>query len=189
MIGVRVMAFDEDDDQQVIEVFARFGRAMYMANVVEDQLVLTLMQVQFMRTKEDFVRAQGKGFDRATIEAEWNAYEKDQRKKTMGELRNLVKTSADFDEALKKRIDDAKARRDFLAHNYWREQALAMQTKEGREKMIAELTADTETFEKLAGDIREAMEPVRQKLGIKEEKLDALVEKQMANVHGGLPLK
>jgi hypothetical protein len=78
------MALDEDDDPQVVEVFARFGRAVYMANVVEDQLVLTLMQNQFMRTKEDFVKAQGKGFDRAKIAAEWDAYEKEQRGKTMG---------------------------------------------------------------------------------------------------------
>ena len=97
---------DEDDDPQMIELFARFGQAFYMANVVEDQLVLTLMQIQFMRTKDDFVKAQGKGFDHAKIAAEWDAYEKQQRDKTMGQLRNLVKSSADFDEALKKRIDD-----------------------------------------------------------------------------------
>jgi hypothetical protein len=183
------MALDEDDDPQVVEVFARFGRAVYMANVVEDQLVLTLMQNQFMGTKEDFVKAQGKGFDRAKIAAEWDAYEKEQRGKTMGQLRNLVKNSPVFDEALKKRIDDAKTRRDFLAHHYWREQAFTMQTKEGREKMIAELIADAETFEEVAADIHKAMEPVRAKLGIKDEVLDAHVEKQMANVQGGLPLK
>jgi hypothetical protein len=32
------MALDEDDDSQLVELFARHGRAFYMANVVEDQL-------------------------------------------------------------------------------------------------------------------------------------------------------
>jgi hypothetical protein len=61
-----------------------------MANVVEDQLVLTLMQLQFARTKEDFVKAKGQGFDRAKIAAEWDEFEKKNRKKMMGELRGLV---------------------------------------------------------------------------------------------------
>jgi hypothetical protein len=54
------MGFDEDDDEQIIEAFARFGRAVYLANVVEDSLVRTLMQIKFMETKEAFIKAQGK---------------------------------------------------------------------------------------------------------------------------------
>jgi hypothetical protein len=33
------------------------------------------------------------------------------------------------------------------------------------------------------------MKPVREKLGIKDEMLDAQVEKKMAETQGGLPLK
>jgi hypothetical protein len=90
------MPLDKDDDPQRVELFARFGQAFYMANVVEDQLVLTLMQIEFARTKEEFVKAKGKGFDRAKIAADWDSYEKKQRKKMMGELRDLVVKSADF---------------------------------------------------------------------------------------------
>lgn len=162
-----------------------------MANVLEDQLVLTLMQNKFMRTKEAVIKAQGKGFDRAKIAAEWDAYEEGQRKNTMGQLKNHVKDSIDFDAALKKRIEDAKDRRDFLVHHYWREQAVTMHTKEGRDKMISELTADADTFEKLAADIQAAMKPTREKLGLKDEDLDAHVEKQLAQQRKGqgLPLK
>lgn len=67
------MALDEDDDPQLVELFARYGRAFYMANVVEDQLVLALMQLEFARTKEAFVNAKGQGFDRAKIAADWDA--------------------------------------------------------------------------------------------------------------------
>ena len=55
-----------------------------MANVVEDSLVRTLMQVNFVKTKEAFIKAQGKGYDRAKLSAEWDAYEKEQRGKMMG---------------------------------------------------------------------------------------------------------
>jgi hypothetical protein len=132
-----------------------------MANVVEDSLVRTLMQVNFVKTKEAFIKAQGKGYDRAKLSAEWDAYEKEQRGKMMGVLRGAVEKSSDLDEALKKRITDANTRRNHLAHAFWREQAFTMQMKEGREKMIAEPTGDADTFEKLAGDIHEAMKPTR----------------------------
>jgi hypothetical protein len=182
------MALDENDDPQTVEVFARYGRAMYMANVVEDGLVLTLMQIEFMRTKDDFVKAKGKGFDRAKIAAEWDAYEKKQRGEMMGTLRKRVEESADFSQELKDRIEAANDRRNDLAHNYWREQAFTMQTADGRAKMIEELSADADTFEKLAADIHEAMKPVRDKLSIKDEVPDEHVEKKMAETQAGLPL-
>ncbi len=183
------MALDENDDPQIVELFARYGRAAYMANVLEDGLVLALMQIKFMQTKEDFIKAKGKGFDRAKIAAEWDAYEKKQRKEMMGKLRQLVEESADFSDELKARIKTANERRNYLIHHYWREQAFTMQTNEGRAKMIEEVSADADTFEKLAADIHEAMKPVREKLGLKDEALDAQVEKQMASTRGGLPLK
>jgi hypothetical protein len=41
---------DEDDDPQTVETFARFGRAIYMANVLELSLAQTLMQIDFLTT-------------------------------------------------------------------------------------------------------------------------------------------
>jgi hypothetical protein len=185
------MALDKDDDMQTVEMYARFGRAFYMANLVEDQLVLTLMQLEFARTKEAFVKAKGKGFDRAKIAADWDDYEKKQRGKMMGQLKKGVEDSADFSQDLKDRIKAATDRRNHFAHAYWPAQAVTMQTKEGRDKIIAELIGDTDTFEKLAADIQAAMKPVREKLGVKDEVLDSQVEKQLAQQREGqgLPLK
>jgi hypothetical protein len=183
------MALDDSDDKQVIEVFARFGRAVYMANVVEDNLVRTLMQIKFMETKEAFIKAQGKGFDRAKMSAEWDAYQKEQHEKMMGQLVGLVEKSADFTDELKNRIKAANKRRNYLVHSYWREEAITFSTPKGRAKMIEELIADTDTFEKLAADVHEATKPIRIKLGIKDEVLDEQVEKQMANLQAGLPLQ
>jgi hypothetical protein len=107
----------------------------------------------------------------------------------VGELRRLVEGSADFSDELKARIKAAIDRRNYLVHHYWREQAFTMTTAEGRAKMIEELSADADTFEKLAADVHEATKPIREKLGIKDEVLDEYVEKQMANTRAGLSLK
>jgi hypothetical protein len=162
---------------------------VYMANVVEDSLVRTLMQSKFMETKEEFTKAQGKGFDRAKLLVEWDAYEKEQHGKMMGQLVGLVQESADLGDDLKSRIKAANKRRNHLVHSYWREQAFTFSTLEGRAKMIEELIVDADTFEKLAADIHEGTKPIRAKLGIKDEVLDEHVEKQMANIRAGLDLK
>jgi hypothetical protein len=39
---------DKDDDPQIVETFARFGRAIYMAHVLELSLAQTLMQIDFL---------------------------------------------------------------------------------------------------------------------------------------------
>jgi hypothetical protein len=179
------MALDEGDDMQLVELFARYGRAFYMANVVESQLVLTLLQLEFARTKEAFVKAKGQGFDRTKIAADWDEYEEKQHEKMMGQLRISVSKSADFAQDLKDRILAANDRRNQLAHGYWREQSSTMATKEGRQGMITELTADADTFETLAADIQAALKPVREKLGVRDEELDARVEKQMAQMREG----
>jgi hypothetical protein len=87
------------------------------------------------------------------------------------------------------RIKAAVDRRNFLIHEYWRDAGYKFATEEGRAEMIAELSADTDTFEKLANDLREATRPTRQKLGIKDEALDERVERRMADIRNGMELE
>lgn len=174
---------DKDDDPQIVETFARFGRAMYMANVLELGLVQTLLQIEFLTpAREKFIKDQGKNFDRKKFDAEFDAFMQEHFKKTMGTLNLLVSKRAEFDEPLRKRITDATKRRNFLAHNYWRESGEKFMTKEGRAQMIEELSKDAECFKELDRDIRVATKPVREKLGINEDAVNEGVEKQLGKL-------
>ena len=178
------------DDEQIKETFARFGRAAYMANVLETGLAHTILQIDFMTdVRKEFIRTQGKNFNREKYEKDFDAFLEKQFSQTMGKLNERVTSFTDLDEKLKKRISDATKRRNFLIHEYWRENALSLDTKPGREKMIAELKSDADIFEKLDQDIRDATKPVRSRLGIKEEVLNARVEKRLAEVRRGLSLE
>ena len=57
-----------------------------------------------------------------------------------------VEKFSGFDDALKAKIIDAKKRRDFLAHSYWRERSMDFATSGGRARMREELNADAEMF-------------------------------------------
>jgi hypothetical protein len=53
---VEAYMLDKDDDPQIMETFARFGRAIYMANVLELALVQTLLQIEFLTpAREQFI--------------------------------------------------------------------------------------------------------------------------------------
>jgi hypothetical protein len=178
-----------DEDADLTELFAYFGRAAYMANVLETALAQTLLQVEYMtRVRAEFARTKGKDFDRQKYENEFDTYFEAQLSKTMGQLGKLVKEFPDLNDELKGRIQEAIDRRNFLIHDYWREAGYMFGTEEGRAAMIAELSNDIDTFEKLAHDIMEATKPVRARLGISEETLNKRVEDRMADIMDGFAL-
>lgn len=184
------MSDEQNQSGDLTEVFAHFGRTAYMANFLEMALAQTILQIEFMtKVREEFVRTQGKNFDKAKYENDFDTFFDDQLSKTMGTLGKRVDGLADVSDELKARIKAAVDRRNFLIHDYWREVGYTFATEEGRAEMIAELTADCDTFEKLAVDLKEATKPVRAKLGIKEEVLDKRVEQRMADIRNGLELE
>lgn len=181
---------DKDDDPQIVEAFARFGRAIYMANVVEASLVQTLLQVEFLTSARDrFVSEKGKGLDPETFSADLDVYVEKQSKKTMGVLNTKASERPEFDEELRKRLMNATLRRNFLAHHYWRSNAEKFMTKIGRDEMIDELSKDADSFEQLDKDVRLATKPVREKLGINEETLNERVEQNLGELLAKLKLK
>lgn len=110
---------DEDLDRQgweIRETFAYYGRALYMASVVEVALAHVLLYSQFMKeVRDEFVSKIGTKFDRSQYERDFDRFMSDQFSQTMGNLMKRVEKFADLDESLKERIADAKKRRDFLA--------------------------------------------------------------------------
>jgi Protein of unknown function (DUF3732) len=186
----RRMAEKIEEAPEMKEVFAYFGRTAYMANVLEVALAQTLLQVEFMSNlRATVLKNQGSDFDRAKYENEFDDYYEKQLGKTMGQLVKKVDEFPDLNDEMKQQIMDALTRRNHLTHNYWREQAYTFLTVEGRTAMIAELSKDTDTFEKLAGDIMDATQAVRKRLGISEGKLNAGVEKQLADLQDGMVLE
>lgn len=185
------IALDEDLDSQsweIRETFAYYGRAVYASSVVEVALAHILLYAQFMKkVRDEYVTTKGKGFDRKQYERDFDAFMDDQFAQTMGNLMRRVEKFGGFDDALKARIADAKKRRDFLTHHYWRERSVDFATSGGRERMREELNADAEMFERLDRDIDAAGAPLRSNLGIKDEMLEDYSRKFMERAKLGEP--
>jgi histidyl-tRNA synthetase len=179
---------DQYDESAHIQVtFAEFGRAIYMANLVESGLVQTLLQIDFMtKVREEFVKTKGQNFDPKKYDKDFDEYMEKQFESTMGQLLVKLKNYDVFSDELRGRIQKVVDRRNYLAHSFFREADAKFLSREGREEMIGELLDDADTFEQLDKDIREATRPVRERLGIKEDVLNERVEKRMVEVLGGI---
>jgi hypothetical protein len=175
-----------DEGEHVKELFAYFGRAFYMANVLEEGLALSILQLDFLSPiRDEFRRTGRQGFDRAKFEADFDAFMHQQHALTFGNLLRNIQNQPEFDDALKARIAEAKGLRDFLGHHFWRERSLDFARREGRDAMIAEVQAAAELFEGVNDAVDEAMKPVWTSLGFTEEMREAYFQETMAAIKAG----
>jgi hypothetical protein len=174
------------DSWEIRETFAYYGRAVYASSVVEVALAHVLLFAQFLKkVRDNYVATKGKGFDRKQYERDFDTFMAEQFAQTMGNLMRRVEKFSGFDDSLKAKIAEAKTRRDFLTHHYWRERSVEFGTSAGRGRMRAELNADTDMFDKLDRDIDAASAPLRANLGIKDEMLEDYSRKFMERIKGG----
>ncbi|MEN3950942.1 hypothetical protein [Iodidimonas sp. SYSU 1G8] len=173
-----------DDGEHVKEVFAYFGLAYYEAGVLEAGLAIALMQISFLsHVRDQYLADGGKSFDRTQYEAEFDRFMESQHAQTLGNLIKRVSAMPELSDYIKERLRDAKRRRDFLSHHYFRERAVEFSNRTGRDKMIAELHNDGDIFLEIERDLYVELAPIREKLGMDGEKFQKYLA-QFYAAHG-----
>ena len=173
-----------DEGEHVKEVFAYFGRAYYEAGVLETGLAIALMQIDFLsRVRDQYLTDREKSFDRAQYEAEFDSFMENQHAQTLGNLIKRVSALPELSDGLKERLKDAKKRRDFLGHHYFRERAVDFSNRTGRDRMIAELHNDGDMFEAIDRDLYAELAPIRARLGMSGAKFQKYLA-QLYAAHG-----
>jgi hypothetical protein len=98
-------------------------------------------------------------------------------------MTRTISALPELSDGLKERLRDAKKRRDFLWHHYFREKAAEFSNRTGRDKMIAELHNDGNMFEAIDRDLYAELAPVGVKLGMSGEKFQKYLA-QFYAAHG-----
>lgn len=177
-----------DESEHCKEVYAHFGLAYYQSGVIESGIANALLYGEFLMGWKEQIDREGRAkFDRKRYETEFDAYLKNQFAQSLGNLITRLDRVYGIPEELKLIIAEGKKMRDHLAHHYFRERATDFVTRDGRDRMIAELSAMTDAFHDMDGRIQELTQPIKRKLGIREEALNRFMDEFKRKAYAGQP--
>lgn len=164
---------DDSADEHVKTVYAHFGLALYLAQVLEHGLANALMCTELLP------RRAGKPVPRKEWEAEFDMFMDQQFEQTLGRLIRGLKNATSVPTELEELLTDALKTRNFLTHHFFRERAEVYMSRDGREKMIHELERAQRLFEAADEKLLETVKPLREKFGLTDERMTPIEEEYL----------
>lgn len=186
-----VTAEEEVEEIDMKDVYAQFGLTFSHAVNVEGILANLILTADFVKRMYDESKAAGKPiYDRYTMGRMLDDCLAEQHDKTMGALidrkRGGIKAFIQLDPALEKRVDEALRRRNYLAHDFWRERGQEAISVKRRAAVLADLQADQKFFEELATDLEALAIDQVQQIGLDADKLKARMDESVKRVQKDL---
>ena len=152
-----------DKSEQIKEVYAYFGLAIYTAQVLEHQIVN-----MFVATKL---------YEKNKISREdVNAIFDERFSQTMGKLIKDLKTPYKLSDTIIEQLDNVLKTRNMLIHRYFREKVIQFSTIEGRLEMIRELDKVRQNFEKTDKVLTKIYIEITRRHGLTQEMVDKATE-------------
>ena len=156
------------------EVYAHYGLALYMAQVLEHGIVNL---ATWTGVREGTIRS----FEESEADSA------DLFKLTMGKVKQVLVSRqpdvADLDELLM----CAVRLRNFLAHRYFRERSAAFMTEDGRNQMIEELKKAAAYFREVDDKLKPFTSQIIEAMGIAKCMDEAMEEARQAGFGDPLP--
>lgn len=157
------------------EVYARFGLAMYQAQVLEHGLVNAMLLLDLVPNRLHLMQHR----------AEWNrevdAFMDQHFETTMGRMLNSLRKLTDIDPTLEDLLTDALRRRNWLAHDFFRERAVEFLSTNGRHQMIEEVDEAYNLLERADDALEATLVPLRKKIGVTDEMVGKILDEYKAS--------
>ncbi len=167
------------DGEHEKEVFARFGLAVYRAQVLEHALVNALTFLDLIPSRRHLAQS------RAEWGAEVDAFTDQKFEATMGKLMGGLRAITHVDTDLDALLKEALQKRNWLAHDFFRKRAVEFMSYAGREQMLREVDECGDLFGRADGALEAVVKPVRLKAGITDEMLEREHNRAMNEARDG----
>ncbi|HKG61645.1 MAG TPA: hypothetical protein VKB05_17945 [Pyrinomonadaceae bacterium] len=164
----------ESDD--IKEVYARFGLALYCAQVLEHGIVNALVVVDLIPSRRHLARSKAEW--EAAVDAFMGLHFEHTMGKLMYDLRSVSRIPTDLDDLLKR----ALKKRNWLAHEFFRERATEFLTSTGRDQMLTEVDKCRDLFKAADEALENVVKPLLSAAGITDEILEREYEAMRANL-------
>ena len=155
----------DPESEQVRDVYAYYGLAMYCAQCLEQAIFQHLIFFDhFPKAVANYTTAENwaEDFDR---------YEERELGQTMGKLIHRLKEVGQPTDAVELLLKDALKNRNWLAHGYFADRAVPFTLPNGRKDMIAELEVLQKRFQICTQELDAVSLPAARKLGLADEML------------------
>ena len=152
-------------DQEAMTVYAYFGRAIYVSNILEHSVVNAIFVLKLLPKIRDF----------GSIDAWGDAVDdffKLKFEKTFGNLLRELESCNRVTPATMMLLWDAKKVRDFLAHHFNREKSDLFFSQSGRHELIKECENAVRLLDAVDGDLEKEIAPIREALGVDDQWLE-----------------
>jgi hypothetical protein len=161
---------DDTTGEHVKEVYARFGLAIYCAQVLEHGIVNALIVLDLIPSRRHLARSPeewGTTVDESTSR---------HFESTMGRLVRDLQSSSAVPSDLEGLLRDALTKRNWLAHDFFRQRADAFMTESGRERMLREVDECRAAFVTADERLEEIVTPLRHAAGLTDEMLEQVFQ-------------
>lgn len=175
---VAAASTDDDRSEHVKEVYARFGLAMYFAQVLEHGIVNALVIIDLIPSRRHLVRSPEEWA--ATVDEFMSHHFESTMGRLMRDLRSITAVPSDLEQLLR----DALKKRNWLAHDFFRERSLDFMTTSGRDLMLNEVDDCRDLFKAADERLEAIVHPLRVAAGMTDEMLAKEYERMKAAAEG-----
>lgn len=157
---------EQDDSEDVKEVYARFGLAVYFAQVLEHGVVNALVILDLIPSRRHLARSSEEWG--AAVDGFMDRHFEATMGRMMKSLRDATQVSAELEGLLR----GALKKRNWLVHDYFRERATEFMSSAGREQMLREVDECRDLFQTTDQRLESIVAPLRAKAGLTDELLE-----------------
>ncbi len=169
------MALDPDSEQ-IRDVYAYYGLAMYLAQCLEQSIFLHLLFF------DHFPNAVATHTTPEAWAASFDQYEHQELSQTMGKLIRRLRDTKQSTATIEADLENALKQRNWLAHGYFSDRAVEFTQSDGREKMRSELEALCDVFRNCSTELDAITLAIARQYGLTDERL-AVVEQEMLDAY------
>jgi hypothetical protein len=159
-----------DDGEHIKDVYAHFGLAVYLAQVLEHGIMNALACTDLIP------RCVGRIKSRKQWTDEFSAFMQGHFERPLGALIKVFKQHVSTPSGLEQTLGQALKRRNILAHGYFRQRAAEFLSFAGREAMIKELQEAQRLFRDADAELEAVAKPFREQIGFTDDRLKTAYE-------------
>lgn len=168
---------EDDEEEQIKEVYARFGLALYHAQALEHSLVNALVILDLIPARRHLT----------TSAAEWGSlvdgFMDRHFDTTMGRMISSLRSVTTVPDDLEDLLHRSLKKRNWLTHDFFRERALQFINAAGRDQMMAEVEECRSLFQNADYRLEEIVGPLLKAAGISDKMLEEAYQDALTNRH------